>query len=233
MSIDLRSMEGRHSLLSRQSNAEYGNELAYKLACEKLAKEDPEEQCIKSGALYRVVDCEKVIIIEYLGRSYKIAFPDIEISLTDSEENVPIRDKILILHYLTSAKGIPVANSLITYKEMRDGINYFPTFFKRAIKPLLDYFGKEPHLLVNVARKLGGRQVNYGDVAVTLNAFSHVPVTLVLWKGDEEFAPEGNIMFDSTISDYLSMDDIHVLCETIAWRLVKLLKAGGDNPGRN
>lgn len=227
-------MEGKQSLLSRQSNSEYGYELAYKLACEQLAKiEDLEEQCLKSGAQYKVIDSNKVIIIEYLGQSYKITFPDIEISFTSGEEKVPIRNKILILHYLTSAKGIPVANKLIAYKELPDGINYFPTFFKRAIKPLLDYFGKEPHLLVDTARKLGGYQADYGDVAVTLNAFSRVPVTLVLWKGDKEFAPEGNIMFDSTISDYFTTDDINVLCETIAWRLVKLLKAGGDNPGRN
>ena len=32
-------------------------------------------------------------------------------------------------------------------------------------------------------------------------------------------------MFDSTISDYLPTEDINVLCETIVWKLVKLLKA--------
>ena len=227
-------MEVKHSLLSSQSNSEYGYELAYKLACEQLAKiDDVKEQCLKSGARYQAIDSKKVIIVEYLNQSYQITLPDIEISLTDSEEKVPIRDKILILHYLTSAKGIPVANKLITYKELPEGVNYFPTFFKRAIKPLLDYFGKEPHRLLDTARVLGGHKADYGDAAVTINALSRVPITLVLWKGDEEFAPEGNIIFDSTISDYLSTDDINVLCETIAWRLVKLLKAGGDSPGRN
>ena len=48
-----------------------------------------------------------------------------------------------------------------------------------------------------------------------------VPVTFVLWKGDEELPPEGNILFDSTISEYLSVEDINVLCEIIAWRLVR------------
>ncbi|GAI34732.1 unnamed protein product, partial [marine sediment metagenome] len=48
--------------------------------------------------------------------------------------------------------------------------------------------------------------------------------TLVLWRGDEEFPPSGSIMFDATISDYLSAEDITVLCQTIAWKLVKSLK---------
>jgi len=47
---------------------------------------------------------------------------------------------------------------------------------------------------------------------------------LVLWRGDDELAPEGSILFDSTIPDYLSTEDITVLCETIAWRLVSFLK---------
>ena len=121
---------------------------------------------------------------------------------------------------------------VITYKELPEGVNYFPTFYKRAIKPLVTHFGNEPQKLLNCAIILGGYEANYGDVAVTIDAFSRVPITLVLWKGDDELTPEGNIIFDSNISDYLSTEDINVLCETIAWKLIKLLKAGGDNPGK-
>ncbi len=220
-----------NSLLSLpdQKNDEYGYKLAYKLACEQLAKVDGiEQQCLKGGARYLVIDSQQVIIIEYLNQSYQITLPDIKISLMDSEEEVPIRDKILILHYLTSAKGTPTSNKSIAYKELPEGSNYFPTFYKRAIKPLIDHFGKQPRLLVDAAGKLGGYTVDYGDVAVTINAFSRVPITLVLWQGDEEFPPEGNILFDATVFDYLSTEDINVLCEIIAWKLVKFLREGSN-----
>jgi len=209
---------------------EYGYELAYRLACERLAGIDElEQQCLKSGAQYTPEE----IIIEYLSRFYKITLPEIEVSLTAGDEPVPMRDKLLILHYFIEAKGTPLSNNTISYKGLAEGNIYFPTFYQRAIKPLVNYFGKEPRQLLNVAGLLGGDEADYGDVSVIISAFSRVPITLVLWKGDEEFAPEGNIMFDSTISDYLPTEDINVLCETIAWRLVKLLKAGGDNPDRN
>jgi len=218
--------------MSIQNTFEYGYELAYKLACDQLANIDNiEQQCLKSGAQYQVIDSKRVITTEYLNRSYLISLPDIEISLMDSEETIPLRDKILILHYLSQAKGTPLANKIISYKELPEGSNYFPIFSKRAVKPILDHFGREPERLVDVAAKLGGFEVDYGDVAVTINAFPRVPITFVLWKGDEEFPPEGNILFNSTISDYLSTEDINVLCEAIAWRLVRHL--GGDNPGRN
>jgi len=227
-------MENRALSSPNVKNDEYGYGLAYKLAGEQLAKiSDIEQQCLKSGAQYQVIDSQKVILVEYLNQSYQVTVPDVEVLLKDSEESVPLRDKILILHYLTQARGTPLSNKIITYKELPEGANYFRTFSKRAIKPLVDHFGREPGQLVNTAKKLGGRRVDYGDVAVTIDAFSRVPVTLVLWRGDEEFPAEGSILFDSTISDYLSTEDINVLCEIIAWRLVKLLRAGGDNYSRS
>ena len=69
--------------------------------------------------------------------------------------------------------------------------------------------------------KLGGRKAGYGDVSVTINAFPRVPVTIALWRGDDEFPPRGSVIFDSNISDYLSAEDIRDLCATIVWKLIK------------
>ena len=220
--------------MTEKNNFEYGYELAYKIAREQLANlADIEQQCSKSDSQCLSTDTQKEIIVEYLGQSYRVAFPDIEVSLVNSEEKVPLKEKILILHYLIQAKGTPASNKLMAYKELPEGIVYFPTFAKRAIKPIVDNFGKQPDLLVDTALKLSGQKADYGDAAATIAAFSRVPITFVLWKGDEEFPPEGNVLFDSTISDYLTIEDIHILCETIAWKLVKLLKSGGNIHGRN
>ncbi len=218
-------MKSKHLTLPEQKNYELANELAYKLACEQLSKiDDIKQQCRKSGAQYQVVDSKKVIIIPYLGQSYLITLPHIEVSLADSAKNVPLRDKVLILHYFISAKGSPPANKLITFRELPEGSAYFPTFSKRTVKPLLDHFGKEPQRLIAAAEKMGGQKADYGDAAVTINAFSRVPITIILWQGDDEFAPQGNVVFDATIADYLPTEDITVLCETITWRLVRLFK---------
>ncbi|GAH94605.1 unnamed protein product [marine sediment metagenome] len=200
---------------------EQAYELAYKLASEQLVSMDIEEICGKTGA--QRMDSNK-IIIKYLNQPYLITLPDVEISLRDSEEEVPLKDRILILHYLTLAKGTPATNRLITFKQLPGGASYFPAFSQRAIKPLLNHFGKEPELLTDAAAKLGGYKANYGDVAITINAFPRVPITFALWRGDDEFPPRGSIMFDASISAYLSTEDTTMLCETIIWRLVKSLR---------
>jgi hypothetical protein len=207
------------------------HEMAYKIARERLAAvSDAAEQCRRCGAQY--VPSPGAAIIRHLERSYKISLPDGEVSLTESEEAVPIRDKILILHYFTQASGTPLTGEMITYKELQEGINYYPTFFKRAIEPIVNNFSYDPPKLVETAGRLGGRKVDLGDAAVIIDAFPRVPLTIVMWRGDNEFGPDGNILFDSTIPDYLPTEDVTILCELIAWRLVRLLKTGGDSPGQ-
>ena len=77
------------------------------------------------------------------------------------------------------------------------------------------------------AAALGGQPADYGDVAVTVSGFPRVPVTVVLWRGDEEFPPDGNMLFDGSVMDYLCTEDVNVLSESLAHRLVRLLKEGG------
>jgi hypothetical protein len=126
-----------------------------------------------------------------------------------------------MLHYLTSAKGTPLTNRFITFKQLPGVASYFPVFSQRTIKPLLNRFGKEPEPLIDTAAKLGGYKANYGGISVTISAFPRVPITIVLWQGDEEFPSNGSIMFDANISDYLSIEDVCVLCEIIAWKLAR------------
>jgi hypothetical protein len=210
--------------LPEYKNYEYGYSLAFKLAGEQLTGVDIKEQCRKSGADYKAVDSGQIVTVEFLNRPYRITLPEVDVSLADSEAEVPPSDKILILHYLTLASGTPLSNKLIAFQELPEGASYQRTFSKRSIEPLVRYFSPKPERLLELAESLGGQKVDYGDVAVKINGFRMVPVTLVLWRGDEEFPPRGNILFDSTISGYLSTYDITVLCDAIVWRLVRALR---------
>lgn len=216
-------MEDRLFPLPEQKNYEQAYQLAYKLACEKLSEmTDVEEQCRKSGSQYQVVAGKKTALIKYLNQPYQISIPDGEISGVDENEQVPMRDKLVMLHYFITAKGTEPAGKLITFRELPEGIVYQPTFAKRTVKPLIDAFGKEPDNLLLFGQMLGGYIADYGDTAITINALSRVPITIVVWQGDDEFPSQGNVLFDANISDYLPTEDITVLCEIIAWRLVRL-----------
>ncbi len=215
-------MESKKLSLPRQENTAMVSSLAYRLACQQLAgTSDIEEQCGKAGAQYS----GKSITLQYLNRIYLITLPDAEISLIDDPEAIPVRDKILILHYLLTARGMPLTNKLITFHELPEGSLYYPAFAKRTIQPLMDNFGSDPQLILQLSRKIGGQKADYGDAAVAINAFPCVPITIVLWRGDSEFPARGNVLFDATVSHCLPTEDVTVLCETIAWKLVGLKRS--------
>ena len=212
-------------LLPGQRDFQYTYGQAYDIARRELAAlSDIEGQCRQSGANCLLEGPKKTIVLSYLNEPYQICLPDGTIHQQGSRRPVPLRDKLLILHYFLRARGSPLSHKLITYKELASGISYYPTFYKRAVKPVVDCFGDRPEALTKAAARLGGRQVDYGDTAVTIDAFSRVPLTWVLWQGDNELPAEGSILFDSTIADYLPTEDIAVLCQTIAWKLVRLAK---------
>jgi hypothetical protein len=215
-------MEERHISIPENRNYEYSNNQSYQLALARLAGvTDYPSLCRKSGSLYDETDSESYITLDYLSRTYRITVPDVVISNSDNSTELPLRERILILHYLLTAQGTLLSNEAITFKELPEGPVYFRTFRKRTIDPLVKSYGTEPDKLLIAATSLGGRVANYGDIAVTINAFRRVPVTLVLWQGDEEFPADSNILYDRSITDYLPTEDIIVLTETLVWKLIR------------
>jgi len=215
------------------NSKEHNLQLAYKLAREKLSGMDIKQQCLMSGAHY--VHPDKVTI-DYLNQSYAISIPGMEISLRDilshgdeqeDRKDIDLKDRILMLHYLITAKGTPATGKLIGFKQVPGGLFEYASFSREVLTPLLDNFGKEPERLVEAAANLGGSKAGYGDVAVSIKAFPNVPVVIVLWRGDDEFAPNASILFDSTVADYLSTEDMSVLCE----RIIERLTHSGQNEG--
>jgi len=215
-------MENQHIQVPDYKDYEYPLSQAYKIACAQLSGiKDIAQKCRISGLECKEMERGWEIAVSYLGQSCKITFPDIDVL---SEVPVPLREKILIMHYFLKADGIPLSGKIITFRELPEGKVYLRTFAKRTTNHLVKFFGEEPELLLKTAGKLGGSRTDYGDVGVIIPAFKYVPLTFVIWKGDNEFPPEANILFDSTITDYLSTEDLIVLCEIITWKMVGFLK---------
>jgi hypothetical protein len=194
---------------------------SYDLAFGRLRQADLDDVCLKSGAAQVGAD---VVQLRFLSGDYRIDRLLGVVSLLSDTEPVPIAERLLILHYLVTAKGTPLRSEPVSFKELPEGMVYYPTFYKRAIRPLLNKYGASLGKLIEAAALLGGFAEHQGDAAVTIRAFPRVAITWVLWRGDDEFPAEGTILVDRGIQDYLPTEDIVVLCQLIA---IKLCLAAG------
>ena len=134
--------------------------------------------------------------------------------------NVPAKPSlvILILHYLAKRlKGLPgIKNDWISFKELVGGEGYYPTFKKRVIDVVMRKYGEKPDALFGLVERFNAKKTQLADTSVALEAFEGVPILITLWRGDDEFGPEANVLFDRSISDIFCTEDITVFAETIA-----------------
>ncbi|MFA5147391.1 MAG: DUF3786 domain-containing protein [Candidatus Omnitrophota bacterium] len=139
--------------------------------------------------------------------------------------NVSAKDHytIIILHYLIHKLRMgelpPPAGEWIDFRQIDGGEGYYASFKKRTIDVIARKYGERPEQLMEAAKRLNGKEAALGDIGVVIEAFQRVPVGLVFWKGDEEFAPEANILFDRGITSILCTEDIVVMTEIIAHSL--------------
>jgi hypothetical protein len=195
--------------------------LAYQIAADSLKKvHDLHALCHKSGATMESEAGHTLLRLDYIGQHCMVTLPDVEV-VAVSGNPLTQRDRLIILHYLNTADGGPLAGKPVTFKELPEGTIYYPTFVKRAVKPVLDKYADTPEALMAAAEKLGGAKTAGGDFAFKIKALPHVPITVTLWLGDAELPSEANILFDASVTDYLPTEDITVLCEILAWKLVK------------
>jgi len=202
-------------MLPKQENLK----LARRLAVESLLQSDLPERAAKSGSrLEQGEGRETRITLNYLSQEIKVFFPRGEI---EAQEPVPLREEIIILHYLGWAKGVPLSGQWISFAEISGGTFYHPVFLQRCKVPLVKFFAATPELIKAAAGQFQGRALAIGDVGIEIPALPLVPLALVLWRGDAEFSAEGNILFDSSIGDYLPVEDIVILTEAVVWKIIK------------
>lgn len=189
-------------------------ETALAMARESFARGLPSVMALKAGVL---MDNAGRLTVPFFGREYVLPVRE--------GEGVPAVTEILLLHYLTRASGELPRGEKISFKELPGGFIYNVPFSQRVIRPLVAAFGSKPRLLLQAGIGLGGRAVPFGDAAVEVPALPRVPLTFIIWGGDEEFPASGGVLFDATVSGYLSTEDCVVLAQAGVSALRTALKA--------
>jgi hypothetical protein len=195
----------------------------------ELARHSAEVVAVRSGA--RRIG-EDRLQLRCLGRDYRVDFPDGEISTADGE---PIDEHlaILLLLYLIEAGGGPLQDHWIAFEQISGGAGYSGSFRGRVLGPLLRTFGSHPQALCAAAEALDAAPLAMGDAAVSIPALPRVPIAIVLWAGDDEFAPSASVVFDASVEGYLDAEAVTVLAELATRRMIEAARGGpseGDTP---
>jgi hypothetical protein len=195
---------------------------ARNLAAEKLSQETFEAILNRSGFESSGRD---VFRIPFLDRVYQVNFPQFEFEdAVEPDKEIPLQEQVLILHYLSATEIPMTSDHWISYREIPGASFYFGAFIKRAVDPLKKVFGQNLSGFTKAAGQLHGKKIDNGDAAFEFKALPAVPLQLILWSGDEEFPAEANILFDNTIGQILSPEDVAWLAGMVVYRLMALAR---------
>jgi hypothetical protein len=201
--------------LTKQKNYQQ----SFDLACASIKELNLREKAEKAGADYQEKKHGSEIIIKFFSEPYHILFPKIEF-YSPEKKPVSVGTRVLLLHYLIRADGSPLKGEWAGYKDIPGGLLYAGVFARRVTEPLVKKFGDSPQQFKEIGNKLGGKSVEFGDASFILYAFPFIPLQYVLWKGDEEFPAAVQLLFDTSIDHYLSLEDIVVLGQMATGRLI-------------
>ena len=210
----------------RQDNLE----VSFERALEELAKKDIQRQCQLAGVDYKVIRPGKILIsLLLMERVYQIRYPEGEVTRRDNSQNVGLMEKAVLLRYLNNAREVSGEEKLIGFNELPSGSFYNPAFSQSVVKPFINSFGKEPQKLKWAAKRLGGTEVPFGDVGMKISFLPKVKISFIIWEGDDEFPPQGKILFNSHIASYLSTEGV-VIASAMTFNELKsiILKENKD-----
>lgn len=193
---------------------------ARNIAIEKLSKRSFDDIAAATG--FETID-DRTVRVPFLNRSYTVNFPACDFKdESHGDEEIPIQEQVLILHYILAGSILKKTGKQISYREIPGASFYFSSFIKRAIDPLKKVFGHNISGLKKAASRIGGIEIEAGDAGFEFKIFPRVSIQLILWEGDDEFPSEANIVFDDTIGEIMSPEDVAWLSGMLVYRLISL-----------
>ncbi len=188
---------------------------------EDLASTDAVVLAARSGATFRKQgNSQGELGLRYFDQDYVISYPQFEACEAATGKECSPGLLFLFLVYLHTADGTRPADRWISYRELPDGMFYSQSFQGYSGARLVQTFKNDLAGFKAAARAAGGEELSLGDAAFMFQALPRLPLGVVYWLGDEEFAPYANVLFDASAGHYLPTDGLAVLGRELCSKII-------------
>jgi hypothetical protein len=145
---------------------------------------------------------------------------DFDLLKADTGEPAKPGDRILVLHYLLCETPLSLTDELISFRALPGGQFYWQPFLARTVKPLISRIGNDLDRLRTNLQRFDWEEVPMGDLGARIHAIGKLYVTLAYYRGDEEFPPTADVLFDACIKQVFAAEDVAVLASRICLGLL-------------
>jgi hypothetical protein len=187
---------------------------------------NPELAALRAAVSFEAADNDQgPFAVPFLGAAYRVDWPGGAVTQAADGRPADIATQLVLLHYLLTADGTPMASKWIAFRNLPGGMGYEAAFRGRAPVRLARAFGHDRKAFEQASRQLGGEPLSFGDAAFLFRVLPRMWMAVVLHVADEEFPADANILFDAAAEHYLPTEDLAVVGGMLAGRLIKLAQA--------
>ena len=138
------------------------------------------------------------------------------------------------LNYILNGKGISPSGNWKSFRELKDGKEFYPLFRKRCEEPIKRIADDYTDLFDDLVHIFSGQQVEKqfeSDISVVLHPLPKVPIMICYWLPDEGLASSLNLFFDDTADKNLHINAIYTLGAGLTQMFEKIsLRHGFSSP---
>lgn len=163
-------------------------------------------------------------VVTMLRSDYEVNLTNREILLVQpdsSPEPTGFLEQLCILAYLVNARDVPLANKLVRAEALPGGQFFFRGLHRLPTEKLQEVFGHCPGRLYEVAPQFSAKRCDFGDASIELTVLPRIPLTIVVWRADDEFAARASILFDQTAGSQLPLDALGAAVNLVVEAIVK------------
>jgi len=122
------------------------------------------------------------------------------------QEPASFLEQLCLLAYLINAQDLPPANKLVGAQALPGGQFFFRGLHSLPTEKLARVFGAHPEMLSKISEQFEAKKCEFGDASITLCVLPRLPLTIVIWRGCEQFEARASILFDRTAASQLPLD---------------------------
>ena len=183
----------------------------------ELRGRQPERLAALSGAVWENGE----LGLPFLGRVVPLRWPDLRLLDPETGQEFLPFHQALLLYYLATADGAPLADRWVTFAELPDGRVYQTAFQASTGEALRTAFGNDLPAFSRAALAAGGQPAEIGEAGFRFEALPRVPLLAAYWTGEEDLPASARLLFDASTGHYLPTEACAVLGGLLARRILR------------
>lgn len=181
--------------------------MAHKGLWEQLDKLDPKLTAQRAKCRYIAEQGQYLLILLY--KEYVVDPGRRQIFLagpSSGQKEAGFIEQLCLLAYLINARDLPLADKLVKPEALPSGQFFFRGLHSPPTKKLEKVFGRCPERLYRVGGQFDAKKCEFGDASISIYLLPRVPLTIVIWRSDDEFGARAFILFDQTAAEQMPLD---------------------------